>query len=370
MNVQYISQNYLQLYAFKKRKDLKQIYLLLALLFAGTLSAQDIHYSQFYNAPFVLNPGLTGIFGGDVRVTGNFRNQWHRVPVDYTTFSAAVDMNFINRTARKGFFSGGLAFTRDQAGYSKLQLVNLGLNGSYTRAFDDNFFGTIGAQLGVNSRRFKTDQLSFDEQFDQYQGVYIPGSPTGENFTNTSNFFLDFGLGINFRVQELKRNQLVDLLTKRSKLDFGIGVFHLNQPDQAFFAGEKVKLPMRFSPYLMGVLQLSSSLDLAGNVYGQFQTVYQEYLGMLGLNIHLSRTLGRQFAVQPGLGYRFNNVFGDAWIPNIQATYNNWRVGFSYDLNRSDFKVATDRRGGPEVSIRYIFRSVPALPYFKFCPLI
>lgn len=370
MNVHYISQKHMHLNAFKKYNVLKQIYLLLALGFVCTLSAQDIHYSQFYNAPFTLNPGLTGIFGGEVRLTGNFRNQWRRVPVDYTTFSAAVDMKFINRTARKDFLSAGLAFNHDQAGYSKLQLVNLGLNGAYTYMLDDNFFGTIGAQLGVNSRRFKTGALTFDEQFDPYQGVYVPGSPTGENFPTTSNFFLDFALGINFRLQALDRFELVDRLVRRSKMDFGVGIFHLNQPDQSFFEDEKVKLPVRLSPYFMGVLQLGQTFDLAGNIYAQFQNPYQEFLGMLGLKIHISRTLGKQFAVQPGIGYRFNDAFGDAWIPNLEATYNNWRLGFSYDLNRSDFKIATDKRGGPEVSLQYLFKRVRPLPHFKFCPLI
>ena len=37
---------------------------------------QDLHYTQFYNAHVNINPALTGIFNGDTRLSGKFRNQW------------------------------------------------------------------------------------------------------------------------------------------------------------------------------------------------------------------------------------------------------------------------------------------------------
>jgi len=58
---------------------------------SGTSSAQDFHYSQFYNAPLHLNPALTGIFRGDIRAMGNYKSQWTDVPVDYKTVTLAVD---------------------------------------------------------------------------------------------------------------------------------------------------------------------------------------------------------------------------------------------------------------------------------------
>jgi hypothetical protein len=55
------------------------------------LFAQDFHYSQFTYAPLHLNPGLTGVFAGDTRVTTNFRSQWNQVPVAYRTFTVTAD---------------------------------------------------------------------------------------------------------------------------------------------------------------------------------------------------------------------------------------------------------------------------------------
>lgn len=354
----------------------KLIYpLILLWLVVGKLGAQDLHYSQFYNAPMTISPSLTGVFGGDVRFMGNYRGQWSRTPVDYRTFTAVVDMKFINRTARKGFFAGGLAFNYDQAGYSKLNLTNLGLNGSYTRQLSNKFFVSLGGLVSANQRRFKLDDLEFDSGFDPGSGTFDPSLGTGETFPSTSKFFLDFGAGINLRLQGLDAAEMIDRLTKRSKLDVGVGVFHITQPDQSFYDNYESPLTTRITPYILGVLQVSNNVDLVGNLIGQFQEPYQEYLGMVGGRIYLSRRLGRPLAVQLGVGYRFNDIKAfsaskDAWMPNVEVHYKQWRAGFSYDINISGFNVTTQKRGGPEFSVSYVLHKVRPLPYFKHCPLI
>lgn len=355
-----------------KAAILKKV-LLLSVLVLGLLSSvkgQDFHYSQFYNAPFNLNPALTGIFKGDVRAMANLRSQWHSVPVDYLTVTMAADQQFVRRTAKPGFFSAGIAFNYDKAGYSKLQLVNLGLTGSYTQKLSSTFFATVGAGLGVGQRSFKTGALTFDRQFDDGRGTYDGTLPTGEDFSNTSNFYLDFSAGVNFRLQSLQEPALIDRLEKRSKLDFGIGFFHLNRPDQSFLEGDKAPLTMRLSPYLSGTLQVGKSFDLVGHLTAQWQKPYTEYLGSLGVRAHIDKRLGHQIALTLGVGYRFNNDFGDSFNPGIELSYNAWEAGFTYDINVSDFNVATLSRGGPEFSIRYYLRKVRALPFYRVCPLI
>ena len=87
-----------------KRKKIPLIISTTVILFPSIIFCQDIHYSQFHNAPFNINPALTGISRGDIRVMGNFRSQWRSVPVDYTTYTLAADMQFIERYYREGFF--------------------------------------------------------------------------------------------------------------------------------------------------------------------------------------------------------------------------------------------------------------------------
>lgn len=345
----------------------RKIYLFLCLLVPLWSAAQDVHFSQIHNAPLYTNPSLTGVFRGDIRFMANYRNQWQNVPVDYMTFGAAADMKFIRRTAKKGFFSGGLQFFYDRAGLTKLTLLNLALNASYTRQITDRMFASGGVMIGGSQRSFSLDGVRFDNQWNG--NIVDISRPNGENFPSTNKLFLDLGAGINLRWQSLNTAALVDRLDHRTKVDLGVGVFHFHTPNQAFYEEDDASLEMRISPYVLSTIQVADEVDVIANLQGQFQGSYTEWVGILGGKLHLDRDLGNQWALQLELGYRFDD-YGDAFFPGIELFYNSWQAGFSYDFNISDFDIATKRRGGPEFSIRYTIRKVRPLPVHKICPLI
>ena len=54
------------------------------------LYAQDVVFSQFYNAPIQLNPGLVGL-STQAQVHINYRNQWPAWPQVYETYAASYD---------------------------------------------------------------------------------------------------------------------------------------------------------------------------------------------------------------------------------------------------------------------------------------
>jgi len=339
-------------------------------LFSNPLVGQDIHYSQFYNAPFLINPGLTGVFKEDARFTINYRNQWHSV-VDYETFTAAADMKFWPKRPRNGYFSAGLVFNRDQSGLSKLTLVNIGLNGSYTHQLSNTSFLTVGTQGSFNQRNFDIGDLLFDQQYDPGRGTVDPTLANGETSFNERNNFFALNAGINLRIQARNTKALVDQLDKRTKLDVGVGFFNINRPDQAFEKSVlKQVLPSRITPYALGVIQLGeqSNLDIVANGMVQFQQKYREALAMAGLRYHVNRMPGKQFALQAGANYRFFKI-GDAITPTFQVFYNSWQLGLSWDINISEFNVATNSNGGPELYIRYAISSIKPPP-FRICRLL
>ena len=51
---------------------------------------QDVHFSQFYQTPLIVNPALTGVFSGDQRGIINYRNQWNDF-APFTTSSISFD---------------------------------------------------------------------------------------------------------------------------------------------------------------------------------------------------------------------------------------------------------------------------------------
>jgi hypothetical protein len=66
--------------------------IILQLLFARTVMAQDFHLSQFHRAPLILNPAMTGFMLGKYRLGVNYRNQWGSVKSKYETYETYFNL--------------------------------------------------------------------------------------------------------------------------------------------------------------------------------------------------------------------------------------------------------------------------------------
>lgn len=327
-------------------------------MFLGTVRAQDIHFSQFFNSPLNTNPALTGIFNGDIRLGAHFRQQWENVPVDYLTFSGYADKKFYNPRNETGFFSGGILFNYDRAGDSRLSMIQGALSGSYTLMLNKRNLVTLGVQAGASNTRVDFSQdLQWGSQFNGL--MFSPESPNGEPFEGVQTLtYFDMGGGLNYRWQT----------SERTHIDIGAGLYNILTPDQAFYDG-KSDLPMRISGNLDASFQLSRALDLQFHGLAQFQQDYREYVPAINLRIHVNQKRGTQFALDLGGIGRLNNNELDAWTPYLALNFNQWRLGLNYDFNASEFKVASDRQGGPEVSLTYIIKRVKQPEVFKNCPI-
>jgi type IX secretion system PorP/SprF family membrane protein len=331
--------------------------LCICLLFHYSTSAQDVHFSQYYNAPLQINPALTGIYNGDFRFMANYRDQWSSVPVDYRTYAAAFDMKYFHKKMENAFFGGGILLLSDKAGDSELGLTQVVLSTSYSQLINENNIMSAGFQLGVGQRAFNTEHLQLGNQFNG--DLFLATESSGENFTNTSAGYMDINAGLNWHVQ-------FDEGLKR--LDIGIGAFHLNQPQQKFYDSDDVALPVRWSAYSSGEVKLSELWD--GVFHGMFQQqgAYNEALSGFGAKYWLNRSRGQEMAIQLGTTYRFIGR-SDALIPYFELYYLAWKMGLSYDINMSDFDIATNNRGGLELSLMYIIKRVEMPKEIKSCPV-
>lgn len=333
------------------------------------IEAQDIHFSQFGYSPTNLNPGLTGVFRGNVRLNASYRSQWEAVPVGYETFSTSGDFKIPNRNPEaSGFWAAGAGFNYDIAGYSDLQLANFHLNGSYTQKLSGKVFLTAGFQVGISGRSFDIKNLLFDNQYDRSTSTGNSSLDNGEDFPVGNAVFGDLSTGLNVRIQDFGNCEVVNDLSKRSYIDFGLGVFHVNRPNQAFRDVDEEELPIRISPYAMGNLMVDDNVDVFLNTNWQFQGPYREWLVSLGGRVYFDKTPGDQISLAASCGYRFNNELGDVAYPAIEIQIDRIYGTLSYDINISDFNVATRWRGGPEFTLRYIIGRVCLDRYF--CPLL
>ena len=317
------------------------------------MNAQDIHFSQFYNSPSNLNPALTGVFKGDQRIVGNYRNQWQSVPVPYLTFSGAYDQKIFAKFVGDGFFGGGLVFNYDKSGDGDMIWSQIGLNISYTQPLSEQFFISAGIQLLGGSRRVKPNQLTWAEQWNG--DIFDPNSGNTEDFASQNKVYSSFSAGWNAHFQ---------LKDTRTKFDLGMGVFHLNEPDISFY-NQNINLPAKGNAYGIGSIEVHPKMDI--RIFGMFaiQTEYEELVLGTALRYHLSLQRSREIAIQMGTNFRM----GDAFIPTLEIQYQALQVGFSYDFNTSDFQVATRKKGGPEISVEYIITKVKPVKVFKACPI-
>ncbi|MFZ1678816.1 MAG: PorP/SprF family type IX secretion system membrane protein [Saprospiraceae bacterium] len=317
------------------------------------ISAQDIHLSQYHFDRLMVNPALTGIFNGDKQVSLIHKQQYFSVPVNYLTFSGSYDMKFRKSQNPKSFFSAGALFNYDKAGDGDLSWLNLNVMGSYTMALTKSFFVGLGGYVGGGQRSFDEVGLKWDEQWDG--GSYNPNLPSGEHFDNTSFFWLDLGGGVNLRLQG----------KDRTKIDLGVGAYHLNQPGFSFYDASNIKLPYRLTYSAMGVLKLGSRLDIFGNGLYQSQGPYEETVFGGGLIIHISNKKAREVELHLGIADRLD----DALIPMAAIGYDGWKAGFSYDVNTSPFKTATNKYGGPEFFVNYTFKKLWPLEQTRVCSI-
>src|SRR5690349_22159847 len=78
------------------------------------VQAQDIHFSQFFEAQLLRNPSLAGLFEGDLRLQVVYRDQWKSVTPN--SFRTASINGEYKMAAGDDYFIVGAQVLMDKAG--------------------------------------------------------------------------------------------------------------------------------------------------------------------------------------------------------------------------------------------------------------
>ena len=251
----------------KRTLYLRQFCLHIAILFLGTtLLAQDIHFSQFGNSPLNLNPGLNGVFGGDIRFVGNFRSQWNAVPVPYTTFSGSIENKiYYRRNQYDRYLTAGLMINYDRQGSIALTSLQIGIPIALTLPVPKNNLLSLGVIPAFGQRSFGTNKWTFDAQF--VDCLFDPTASTHEDgsFFSTNLQYFDLSVGLNYRHYAKK---------SRTRFDIGGALHHVNRPDHNFWTNntDDVRLAVRMALHGNALVQVSEPFDLL--VVGQRAAAY------------------------------------------------------------------------------------------------
>jgi len=306
----------------------------------GAVKAQvDPHFSQYYANPLWLNPALTGIVDGDIRINGNVRNQWASVPNGYKTSALSTDFHLGEKA---GLGVNILNQAAGTAGYNYFAAY-----GSYGYGIAISGDGTqklhFGIQFGIINRSFDPSKLQFGDQYNPIIG-YDPNAPGFESFATTSATVFDASAGIFY----YDSNPL-----HTANIFAGLSAAHLTSPKDPFTGGAiQSRLPVRFTAHAGVKVKAADDWDIIPHaIYISQQTSTVKALGVyseLKFKADNSLILGGMYRI------------GDAAIADVGYGLKNLVIGLSYDFNTSALKSATNGQGGLELSLIYIFRKGPA----------
>lgn len=309
----------------------------IAALFADPASAQDVHFSQFYEAQLYQNPALAGLYKGDVHLQAMFRDQWTSVSTPFQTGYLSGEYK-IPVGRQDDFLTIGGQLMYDKAGTASLTTTVVEPALAYQKSLNSEreMYLSVGFTGGLTQRRFDRSQITTDNQYDN------PGGYDGEDLSNTNVSYLDGSAGIAFTTALDGDNQ--------NHLYLGASYDHFNKPHSSFYNDRTVELQPKwiYSAGMKMYVSDESFMELHAD-YMQ-QGAYQEIM-FGGLFSYL---FGDPDDPDEVLGLGAFIRWQSDLIPVVRLSMRSYTVSLSYDANISDLKTGSQGRGGFELGLSFL----------------
>lgn len=314
------------------------IQFVLFMILSNIAVGQDLHFSQFYEAPLLRNPALAGLYEGDVRIQGVYRNQWNSIAFPYQTGSINAEYKF---PVGKGedFLTVGGQVLYDKAGTVQLQTVHMLPMVNFHKSLSTNKISylSLGFMGGLVNRRLDRSSVTTNSQYD---GFYFNGSlPDGETFTGSYSYAdMSVGMSINTTLGSNEQHNIFG----------GLAYHHFNKPINSFYGN------IAHLPKWVASAGVKLNLDEYTYITLHSDLTHQQPFEELIAGGSFSKKMGLDntalTTVHGGVYYRYN----DAIVPVLKFDINQLSIGISYDINISSLAPASLNRGGFEISIGYL----------------
>ena len=212
-----------------------------ALFFAASSSnAQDIHFSQYEQAPLTLNPAKAGVYDGYYRFITNYRTQWGVMGKPYRTFGASFDKPWIEGKAKKAYIGTGIDLFSDRAGDASFGMTEAKISISAIVPMNDFNKVSVGIYGGAAQGSVRISTIKWGNQYNGQ--TYDPTISSNENGL-TSFVYGDFGAGVMYEFSNVKNSFVAkDII----KVNAGFALFHVNTPRQEFLSSAIDNLEMKY----------------------------------------------------------------------------------------------------------------------------
>ena len=322
----------------------RSIILSAIILICSNINAQDVHFSQFFNAPLSINPAQTGNIDGNIRAVLNHRNQWNSISIPFVTSSASFDSKLFEDRLKGDAIGLGIELFNDKVGAGRLNNFQMMLNTSYQKNIgsQNKQSITIGLKAGFFQRKIDFTKLTFANQY--LDGDFNTNIPSGENTLKYKISNFDISTGILYKLQT--QNDII--------INGGFSVFHLTRPNESLTGGI-ARIPSRYLFHLESIFILNQSTNFEPALIYMSQNKAKE-LNFGGKFDHVLSTLKYGLInLNFGAFYRTS----DAFILLTGVKYQNWNVCLTYDMNTSKLHPASNYKGGFELSIIYVNKIIP-----------
>lgn len=347
-------------------KFYKKIVFALAILASIGVSAQDIHFSQFYMSPLNTNPALTGLMNCNTRLVANYRNQWAGALGSnaYNTYSVSYDQKIA--VGRTDYFGIGGSLWGDTAGSLNFGTTTGRLSFSFSKKMggyrDRSHFIVFGADAGISQRKLdqSAENQIWPSQHDGNGGVISGSTPGISSQLDYDFIYPDLSIGFVW----------FSILDKYNNVYGGVALHHINRPNVSFVESGTVIEPIgqRLTVHAGGQFVLTQDISIVPGFVYLNQSAQSEL--NLGTNFRFDVGSSRDNqSWQIGAWYRLDNEYvepksqdgessskffhSDAIIATARFDYENFGIGFSYDLNISGLKASSPGNGAFEFSLNY-----------------
>ncbi len=324
---------------------LKRIYIIL-FLSIGFAHAQDIHFSQFYESPLLLNPAAAGASNTDFRFVVNYKNQWKSVISPFKTTAIAFDARaYLNKKKKGNHIGYGFSMYNDKAGVSKVTTNQFNIDLAYHVYFTRSSSLSAGVKAGFFQRSINTTELKWDKQYDGKN--YDASLPTGESAVFQSFMKFDLAAGLLYKYYSRANG---------ARFELGGSMAHITKPKISFYSKDP-SLNFKYIGHMNAQLKAGESTLFLPAVLYALQGKHQEitfggsFKFLVGQSTREKVILNTftlfSSAFQFGAYYRVK----DAVIFTAGMDYkHNMTFGVSYDVNVSKLNQASKHRGGLEFS--------------------
>src|SRR5579862_1168004 len=302
--------------------------------------SQDLHFSQFFEAPLLRNPSLAGIFTGDYRIQGVYRDQWNSVTDGYRTGSLNAEYKMPVGNSND-FITTGLQVLYDKAGTVGLTTSEFlpALNYHKSLSAQKTMYLSLGFMGGLVEKTIDRSKITTNNQFDG--NAYNPSLPDGETFPTPNIKYFDGSVGMSFNTSfgdDQKNSMFV-----------GAAYHHFNRPRNSFYQ-DASELDPKY--VFSGGIKLNLDDDSYFTIQADYskQGTFTETIGGVMYSYKLVGGDPAPYILNVGTYLRW----GDALIPVIKLEMNNLAIALSYDVNVSQLRTVSEGRGGVELSISYV----------------